>query len=641
MDRSRHIYSALDELRQIQAEARRASSVAALKEYFQRVQAIRRTHIDDFDAQLLIADVQEEIIERTRAIRDGSSASIHAKPEAAEIPADVPRLDTKNWQRAIYLAVFFTILICAAFFYLIQTARRINFEPASTATEAQPADKTATAKPVSSAPAAALSKPTLRLYTDLIPGTVSIDGGKPQDLKDGELILDNLQSGRHSMQVTGRNGNAGFSFEVSDKAAPRVVGLPVASNAMAVLVSEEDGKGRLVTNADNSEVSLDGKTAGSADADGLPLQNLGTADHDLQVTQGKDRQRFVLTYTPAPALTVYVKSDPNAGTVVVVTGMDGADVFINNLPYRRKTDHGQVRIPLKVGHYTIRVHKPGFLDPPPETVDVKKAEETALQFRMEPVPETATLQIKNALPGTMVYIDKGLAAVIGADGGANVSTVKPGDHTVELRRDQALPKKFQRTFQTGQAVVLSGPDVALEKAVTESQAAPPPQPAPAAQTGTPENHGMELEGEHIRKGGGFVPYHIPKVAGHYSFQAQGRLGGFLKHSKLQWYAGYQDPQNYILFTVDGKHASIRRIRDGESEQVSRIPFDIDSNQWVQVYLTVKPNSIQAQIKTPDAAWSDLGTVTSETGRNFTDGKVGFYIPGNDEIAVSNFRFSSH
>lgn len=650
MDRSRHIYPALDELRQIQTEARRSNSVEELKEYFQRIQGIRRTHIDDFETQMAIADVQEEVIERAHAL-SGKSRRAEAllrqqpKPEAAEIPPDVPRIDTKNWQRVIYLALFFTVLICAAFFYLIQTARRINFEPAAapgqTQTPATAADKSATAKTVSATAATGLNKPTVRLYTDLIPGTVSVDGAAPRDLKDGELILDNLQPGRHSMQVTGRNGNAGFSFDVDEKAAPRILGVPVASNAMAVLVSEQDGKGRLVTNADKSEVSLDGKGAGNVGRDGLPLENLGTADHDLQVTEGKDRQRFVLTYTAAPVLTVYVKSDPNAGTVVVVAGVDGADVFINNLLYRRKTDRGQVRIPLKVGHYTIRVHKPGFLDPPPETVDVKKAEETALQFRLEPVPETATLQVKNALPGTMVYVDKGLGAVIGADGAANISTVKPGDHTIELRRDQALPKKFQRNFQTGQVVVLSGPDVTLEKTITESHAAPPPQPAPAAVLATPDNHGMEMEGEQVRKGGGFVPYHVPKVPGHYLFQAQGRLGGFLKHSKLQWYAGYQDPENYILFTVDGKHATIRRIQDGKAEEVSRIPFDIDSNQWVQVYLSVKQDAIKAQIKTPDTAWSDLGTVTSASGQNFTEGKVGFYIPGNDEIAVSNFRFSSH
>ena len=662
MERSQHTYSALDELRQIQSDARRSSSLEVLRQYFERVQSLRRTYIDDFDLQLLVAEVQEEIIGRARVVREESSGyvsepllrtsapqptdrALEEKPEAAEIPPDVPRLDTKNWRRAVYLALFFTIVICAGFFYLIQTARRINFPRADVSGQPPPAVSNNKNIPVKNAlnrPAQTAIRPTLRLYTDLIPGTVSIDGGAPQDLKDGELILDNLQPGRHSIKVTGRSGNAGFSFDADQKDAPKIIGLPTASNAMAVLVSAENGRGQLVTNAGDSELLMDGKPAGKVEADGLTLNGLGNVDHDLQVTQGKDRQRFVLTYTPGPVLTAYVKSDPNAGTLIVTTNQDGADVFIDNSPYRRKTDRGQIRIPLQVGDYTIRVHKAGFLDPPPQKVSVKKAEETELQFRMNPVPvpQVATLEIRDALPGTMVYLDNELAASVGSDGTASISNVEAGGHTIELKRDQALPKKFERAFRTGDVIELSGPEVELQKVENNPAPLPSAPEALAPNSTKTENHDMELEGERVRKGGGFVPYHTPKVSGYYSFQAQGRIGGFLKHSKLQWYAGYQNSENYVLYIVDGKHAIVREFRDGASREVNRIPFIADSNQWVQVYLSVAPNSIDARIKTPDSDWNDLGVV-GDAGRDFTQDKVGFYIPSNDEIAVANFRFSSH
>ena len=408
---------------------------------------------------------------------------LEAEPasDAAEIPPDVPHVDAKTWQRATYIGLFFAILLFATFIYLVQAARKLNFPPAPNAPQTAAQQPSAGDKaPVENAsnPPAPPTTPTLRLYTDLVPGTVTIDDGEPQDLKDGELVLDNLQPGQHSIKVVGRSGNAAFTFDVTEKSAPRIVSIPSASNAMAVLVSAEEGKAHLVTNADNSELALDGKPAGQVGPDGLTLDNLGTSDHDLQVTQGKDRQRFVLTYTPAPALTVYVKSDPNAGTLVVSAGEDGADVYIDDALYRRKTDHGQVRIPLKVGDYTIRIHKAGFIDPPPKSVTVKKAEETPVDFRLDPVPQIATLQIKGALQGTMVYVDKDLAAVIGADGDANISNVKPGEHSIELRREQALPKRFQRSFRTGDVVQLSGPDVTLDKAITENKPAPPPNPLP-------------------------------------------------------------------------------------------------------------------------------------------------------------------
>jgi PEGA domain-containing protein len=659
VDSSQYTYSALDELKYIQFEARQSRSLDDLRHYFERVQNLRRSHADDFDLQIFIAEIQEQIIDRARLLReesapvlvsedhpgspDGSlSASRH---EDTVTPADVHRMDAKSWQRSIYLALFLTFIICAAAFYVIQAARKLNFPPEGTGEAPQTnqpnsgGKNTATTETAANAPAAVPTKPTLRLYTDLVPGTVSIDGNEPQDLKDGELVLDNLDPGQHSIKISGRSGDAAFSYDVAEKLTPRVVGLPSASNAMTVLVSAHEGTARLVTNAQDSDVLLDGKPVGRVGPEGLVLDKLGTADHDLQVTQGKDRQRFVLTYTPAPTLTAYIKSDPNAGTVVIVAGQDGADVYINGKVYRRKTERGQIRIPnLNVGEYTIRVHKQGFIDPPPETVQVKKAEETPVEFHLQPLPEIATLQVKGALAGTMVYLDNELAAAIGADGVANISNVKPGDHIVELRRDQALPKRFERTFHAGDVAVLSGPDVTLDKAVVENKPASA-LPAESVPNSALSNNSMQIEGQQIRKGGGFVPYHIPRMPGHYTFTAQVRKGGLFKHGKLQWYAAYHDDENYLLFTLDGKHAIVREVRDGKTTELNRIPFSSDSNEWVQVDLAVRPNLIDARVKLPDTEWNELGSISSP-GWDFTQGKVGFYIPGSDEIAVSNFRFSA-
>ncbi len=665
MDRSQNTFSSLEELRHIREEVARTQSLEELRDHFDRVQTLRRNYVGDFDLQIIISEVQEEIIERARRLREGPALAkengnarpepeeprlVHRKEpeeqfEQGDLPPDVQKLDAKTWQRATYLALFFALILFAAFFYLVQTARRLNFaqnQPGSVPAGQSPGSNGKTPEKGATPGVAAPSlNPTLRLYTDLVPGSVSIDDAAPQELKDGELILDKLEPGRHSVKVIGRNGSAAFSFDVAEKIAPRIVGQPTVSNAMAVLVSSQDGKGRLVTNVENPTVLLDGKPISQPNTDDITLEDLGNIDHDLQITESKDRQRFVLTYTPAPTLTVYVKSDPNAGTAIVMTGQDGAQVFINDLPYRRTTDRGQVRVPLKVGEYTIRVHKPGFIDPPPQTVAVKKAEESAVEFRLEPIPEIATLQIKGALPGTMVYVDRELAAAIGNDGNANISTVKPGVHNIELRREQALPKKFDRTFHTGDVVVLSGPDVTLEKVTVDTKPAPNAASTPPS-TPTPStaNPGLEIEGQQIRKGGGFVTYHVPKTSGHYTFQAQARKGGLFKRGKLQWYAGYVDPQNYVLFSIDGKHAVTREVRDGKSTDIGRVPFDVDNNEWVQVDLSVKPNGISALAKTPTSSWTELAAAPG-SGHDYTQGKVGFYVPGSDEIAVSNFRFSSH
>lgn len=661
MDRSQHAISARDELGQIQYEVRLSRSLSDLRRYFDRVQKLRRTYLDDFDLQVLTADVQDAIIERARALREESNAldledelpeevTLSALPVerplqhhgAAEIPPEVPRLDRKNWQRAIYLALFFTVLICAAFFYLIQTARRINLPDSGQSNNVAPPQQAS--NPASqSVPAAVVTpaKPTLRLYTDLVPGTVSIDDGPPQDVKDGELVLDNLQQGAHTIKVSGRNGTADFRFDVKEKTAPQIVAVPNAQNALAVLVSAQDGKGRVFTNADRADLILDGKPVGTVGPDGLALEQLGETDHDLQLARDRDRQRFVLTYTPTPALTAFVKSDPNIGVMVVKTGRDGVSIFIDDKPYKRVTADGQVRIPLRVGQYTIRAHKDGFIDPPPQSAEVKKAEETAIEFNLTAAAQFGTLEVRGAPPGTMVYIDKQLAATVGSDGSANVANVKVGEHMVELHQNDAIPKRLLRIFGLSAPVVLSGTDVQLEKPAAAVKPVSPPPPAPAAESPAPAPESIaQAESEQVRKGGGFVHYSTPKGPGRYSFDARGKLGGFLKKGKLQWYAGYHDSDNYVLFTVDGKRAIVREMQDGKSTELSRTPFNADSGEWVQVEMSVKATGISARIRNVDGSWSELDPVPSP-GRDFTLDKVGFYVPGNDEVTISKFRFSSH
>jgi hypothetical protein len=598
VDPAQHTASAVDELRQIRLDARKTRSVDGLRRQFDRLQSIRRLYLDDFDVQVSAAEAHQEIIERARTLRGGLSTDEEEEPfppgesGAAEIPPEVPRLDVKSWQRAVGLALFFTVLVLAAFFYLIQSARRLNFQgEQATIPKAAPAAPAIGKLTAASPPPPPLSlTPTLRLYTDLVPGTVVLDNQPPRSLTDGELILDHLSEGTHSVKLTGRSGTASFQFNVSGKAAPQAAGTPSASNALVVLVSDRGAQAHLATNAEHATILVDGKEAGEVSAQGLTLQALGTADREFEVSRGRDRQRFVWTHTPAPALTVYVKSDPNTGTLVLTTGQDGVEIYIDNALYRRKTDRGPLRIPLKVGSYKIRVHKPGFIDPAPLPVEVKKSEETPLAFKLEPAPEVASPLLPSPPP----------------------------------------------------APAASTPDKAAPENPPTTQSAQPATPAPesAVPASGAVNPGATTGGAMVRKGGGFVNYGTPKGAGTYSFQAQGRVGGFLRKGKLQWYAGYQDSDNYILFSLDGKHASVREMRRGKSIEWNRVPFSADSNNWIAVSLSIQPDSVSARVKAEDGGWSDLGSVSSP-GRDFTQEQVGIYIPAGDEVAVANFRFARH
>jgi hypothetical protein len=57
-------------------------------------------------------------------------------------------------------------------------------------------------------------------------------------------------------------------------------------------------------------------------------------------------------------------------------------------------------------------------------------------------------------------------------------------------------------------------------------------------------------------------------------------------------------------------------------------------------MSVKPTGISARLRNVNGTWSELDSAPSP-GRDFTQDKVGFYIPGNDEVTISKFVFSSH
>lgn len=676
MERPQYTSISKDELRRIEGEAQRAESVDDLRALFDRLQAIRRTYIDDFDVQLAISHVQQSIVERGRVLTERGhdyqqgfdfelptagaamappdreerppSHESRAAREERELPPHVQKIDDHTWKRATYIGAFLAIILFAVFFYLIQTARRFNFasEEAQNQTSGAPGagtpQKPKPGSPQTTTPAA-LPKPALRLYTDLVPGTVTIDG-KSQPLQEGELQLDTLAPGKHALKLTGSTGSAEFEFESAEKSAPHVTNTPVGTEAMVVTISVENGKGQLLTNAAGSNLLLDNKDLGSIPAGGLALSDLGQTDHNLEIKGANDAQRFVLTYIPQPALTVFVKSDLNAGSLIILTGEDGVEVTVDGQKYRRKTDHGQLRIAtLKAGAHTIKVSKPGFIEVPSQTAQVKKNEEARLAFRLQPQPPpVATLEIKGAPPGTQILIDGNSSAAIGADGSASIANVAPGDHQIELRREGSQPKTVRRTFQPGETVLLSGADVVLTNI---APVAPPPttsaptQPSAEAATQSPAAGESATMPSSIRKGGGFLIYHTTTGSGHYVFSLQLRKGGgFLKSKRLRWFLAYHDTKNYVLFEVDGKRFTVRQVVDGKSDEIAKAPFDHDPESYVQIDMGVRPDSVTVRLKPEDGGWQDMGVVRAP-GEDFTKGKFGILISGNDEVGVSTVHFN--
>jgi tetratricopeptide (TPR) repeat protein len=387
------------------------------------------------------------------------------------------------------------------------------------------------------------------------------------------------------------------------------------------------------------------------------------------------------------------ESGHNVGTLLVVAGHDGASVFLNGKLQRQLTQAGQLRLPnLELKDYIVQVSKNGFQNPPLQKIRIRKGEEAKLIFNLQPLnpqPQTrlASLTIQGGAPGTAVLVDQILVGTIQPDGTLSVSTVNPGDHTVELRNERFKPRQLKKHFDAGGTISLAAADAALEAASGELKITFTPADAKVAvakgellkmvSSGVPLNlaagtytltartaerftrsstlevmagqsktldlslapSGMSKwedpsawkhqKDSFIRKGGDFVLYEAIPASGTFVFSAM-----LTKGHLLQWVLNYSDPKNYVLFQMDDNNFYRTVIRNGEKSDEIIVPHIGEKKSFRTLQIRVGAAELVHQIKHGDS-WTVLDRWT-QPGANLSRGKFGFYIPGNDEVELSSF-----
>jgi len=387
------------------------------------------------------------------------------------------------------------------------------------------------------------------------------------------------------------------------------------------------------------------------------------------------------------------ESGYNVGALLVVAGQDDARVFLNGKPQRQLTQSGQLRLPnLELKDYVVQVSKSGFQDPPQQKIRIRNREQATIVFHLQPQnlqpqPRLASLTIQGGAPETSVLVDQALVGTVQPDGTLSVSTVNPGDHTVELRKKQFKPRQFKKNFVAGGTISLAAADAALEALPGELKITFSPPDATVAvvkgdllkmvSSGVPLNlaagtytvtartaerftrtstleiiagqsrtldlslapSGMSKwddpgawkhEGDSFtRKGGDLVFYGVVPASGTFVFSAMPTKGHL-----LQWVLNYSDPKNYILFQMDDNNFYRTVIRNGEKTDEIIVPDKGDKKSFRVLQIRVSPTELVHQIKHGDRLrvldrWT-------QPGANLSLGKFGFYIPGNDQVALSSF-----
>ncbi len=532
--------------------------------------------------------------------------------------------------------------------------------------------------------------PVLKLSSDTGTGKVTLDDRPPVEFQDGQWTLDKIPAGEHTLKVDGPQGGASFSFSTEEGAVPAVKGPIVSHGVLAVVVASMPDRLHVYSSDSSTKVSVDGQPARDVPQEGLDVPSISAGTHELAVTRGteQDQHKLEINAVTTPTLSAFLESGRNLGALVVVTRQDKAKVFLNGKLQQQLTEGGQLRIPnLELKEYVVRVSKSGFEEVPEQKIRLRKGEQGSLTFNLQPIPRLASLTIQGGVPGATVLIDQNPVGTVRPDGTLTVATVNPGDHIVELRKDRFKPKQIKRSFVAGAAVSLAAADAALdatpgELKITFTPADAQVTLAKAGATATKvsnagtlslsagsytltakiadftrsstvdvtagQSRSLDLSlgpsgmskwddpagwkqenGSFDHKGGDFVMYGVSPTSGTFIFSAMLHKG-----HRLQWVLNYTDVNNYVLFQMDDNNLYRTVVRNGQKGDETKVPHKGDKKSFRTLQIRVGPNEITHQIRQGES-WVVLDRWT-QSGSNLSLGKFGFYIPGNDQVALSSF-----
>ena len=305
----------------------------------------------------------------------------------------------------------------------------------------------------------------LRLSSDLQAGKVKVDTQPAVDLTEGQLPDQELAWGKHDIEVTSGSARTTITFDAASGRPPVLAEAPKTKELNAVVVTSLGNQAHIQASQSPTpvKVTVDKQDKGELGAGGLDLTNLPLGNHEVVLNDGKNPHTLNVTTSQAPALQIQLYSDRNVGSVLIQTGEDDVTIEVDGKATKRKTKGGQVVVNLGVKQHTIRVLKNGFLEEPPQTVEIKKGEEAKLEFHLRPVPTVAGLTIHGAAPGLQVTLDQKHSGTVGENGGLSLPGIAPGNHTIDLT-DGHRHKQIAKEFKAGETLVLGPPDVTLQAA---------------------------------------------------------------------------------------------------------------------------------------------------------------------------------
>lgn len=683
----------LEELKSLDQRIEQIQSLAGLQPLFARLEEITKEHSGDFEVQLVAHDVKQHMLTRGSRIKQLQPPPPVPSPTMpSEEPAKPRRGKGLLWAFAALLLV---AAVAIGFSVMQDRARKAAAEaPVDASITTMPpgadiqidgkqtckSDCTAKLKPGTYVVSAGLEgyetttaqlivaqgQPgnlsltltplpvSVRIFADLGKGQVFLDDQLAGDLLDGQFTLARVTDGKHSVRVVGGGSEATFSFSATPGSVPVPEETITAKNLLAFLVANRGNMARMTASKGPLKLTLNGQPEQDVFPGGIDLANFTAGPSEFIVGEGAAQRTLTNTFSSAPALTVFLKGDQKIGTLIVTTGEDDVRIFVNNREQKRRTAKGEARIQT-FGDVSVRVEKSGFEPVPAQSAKVTQGAETRVTFAMKPVPQFAALSVSGAAPGTQILLSDRPLGTVGPEGTFRNSAISPGDHSIELRRDQYEPKRLTRTFRAGETVVIGVGEATLAavKPPPAPVVTPPPAPKPepvvvkpapvARANGTMANFDtpsawQQVDGVFRHKGAGTLTYSITPD-GIFTFSIYMLKGGsLLRGGRVRWVLNYLDPKNYALFELDEENFWAKVVENGKTLERKKVAHKQDKSMRVwNIQIDAGAQRLVQKIQ-GDAGWVDLDT-WSEPGRDFTKGKFGILVTGTDEVGLSNFAFT--
>ena len=540
--------------------------------------------------------------------------------------------------------------------------------------------------------------PLLRVSADLGSGKVSLDGEVLGELEEGEFEaeLDSLAPGDHTLEVSGQGSTAGFTFESAPGLPTTIHGPLKTRNLNAAVVSGLGPKAVVHSDESFSVAQLDGEPVEEAGGAGAELLDLHEGAHEVTLKAGRKEWTISFDSGERPLLTAFLKSDPNLGALRVITGEDGAAVFLNGRKYRRETRRGRMLIYLYPSKYTVRVEKDGFLAPPEQIAEIRKGGQVRLNFALG---RTASLVVQDGLEGTEVLLDGERLGRISADGVFAAAELEPGRRTVLLRNDGYQPKSIERDYSPGATVRIDGAlsetlgtlrldvspgeaDVKMTlrregetdvRTFSEKSLELPPgtytvtaslpgfsgyaatarvdagrtktvklilQPKETQQLPKPslvledweKSGGWVREGDLLVRRGGKFAL-APAEPGAGTYTFVAILK---KGRRLEWVLNYRDESNYLLFQLGKNYFHRIQVAQGDKTKPMRFRHPLNRSEFLTVRIKVTSDTVVQQAK-QNGEWVLLDE-WKHTEAGFAGGRFGFHVPSRDQIGLSFIDF---